>query len=94
MIKTISIAVPLLLFCHVSAASPDIAEQGRELHEKHCQGCHKSEVYARSDRKVQNAAQLVDRIKFCEGANNMQWSDRQVKMVDAYLNKAYYKFSD
>lgn len=93
MIKTVSFAAALLLFGGVSAASPDMVEQGRELHAAHCQGCHKSEVYLRSDRKVHDFAQLMDRIKYCEGANKLQWSEPQVKLVATYLNHAYYKFA-
>lgn len=93
MTKTVSIAALLLLVCRVSVASPSMTEQGQELHDAHCQGCHKSEVYLRGDRKVNDFAQLMERIKYCEGANKLQWSERQVKMVATYLNSAYYKFA-
>lgn len=67
-------------------------EHGKQLHEKNCTGCHSSEVYTREKRMVNNIAELQERIRQCELANNLTWFDEDIDAVVAYLNATYYKF--
>lgn len=89
-----------ILFCSIviatslgaSAQAAGNADNGKTLHDKNCSGCHKSEVYTRPDHKVKSLTALNDRIKFCESANKLAWTDQNIQDVAAYLDREFYKF--
>lgn len=67
---------------------------GKLLHEKNCMRCHTSEIYIRNNRKIKTFAQLKERVRKCELANELAWFDEDINDVAAYLNATYYLFSD
>lgn len=67
-------------------------EQGKLLYEKNCVACHSSEVYTRENRIVNNFAELRERIRQCELANDLTWFDEDIDAVVNYLNTNFYKF--
>ena len=74
-------------------ANDDNFHQGKELHEKKCTTCHKSEVYSRNDRRVKTMSALETQVDGCmKGAAKAEWSKAQTTSVIDYLNDRYYKF--
>ena len=67
--------------------------KGKELHDKKCTACHKSDVYSRSDRRVKTMSALETQVDGCmKGAAKAEWSKAQTTSVIDYLNNRYYKF--
>jgi mono/diheme cytochrome c family protein len=73
------------------AAEPD-AQAGQALLEKHCFGCHGTEVYTREDRRVQNMSQLSNQVQRCDQMLGLKLFETDLENITAYLNEAYYKF--
>ena len=73
------------------AEEPD-AQAGKALLEKHCFGCHGTEVYTREDRRVQNMSQLRNQVQRCDQMLCLKLFETDLENIAAYLNQAYYKF--
>ena len=67
-------------------------ENGADLHFENCTGCHQSEVYTRSDRRVTSLDLLGRQVRFCKDNLGLTWFDDEVDDVIAYLNQNYYHF--
>ena len=74
-----------------SVQAEDI-EAGKILVDTNCQHCHGSEVYSRSDRKVQSLPQLKTQVRRCELSLGLKWFDDEIDNTAAYLNHDFYKF--
>ena len=66
--------------------------QGKVLTDKHCQECHQSDVYTRSDRLVKTLPGLYKQVRRCEQALDLTWFDDDIDNVSTYLNHEFYKF--
>jgi len=90
--------IPLLAGAGVLIASTFVhgvdINNGKLLHEKNCVRCHTSEIYTRNNRKIKTFAQLKERIRQCELANELAWFEEDINDVAAYLNATYYLFGD
>ena len=84
------IASSSILFS-TNASASDIAN-GKKLYEKNCNGCHDTRVHTRPNRIIHTYEDLVNRVKFCDGAANTKFNDAQITDVVDHLNAAYYKF--
>ena len=84
------IACSFTLLSAIAGAS-DIAN-GKKLYEKSCNGCHDTKVHTRPNRIIHTYEDLVNRVKFCDGAANTNFSDAQITDVVDHLNTTYYKF--
>jgi len=97
--------IALLLLCataHVQAApfaegDPAI---GKKLFDQHkCNRCHidmvggdGSAIFTRSDRKVNSAKELIQRMYACGGNIGVKFTPQDEQNLGAYLNQNYYKF--
>jgi hypothetical protein len=79
-------------FCSIASAEEPDPVAGERLVERHCQGCHQSEVYTRADRRIRNLNQLRNQVQRCEQNLALKWFDTDIEDVTAYLNQAYYGF--
>ncbi|MBK1705395.1 cytochrome c [Halochromatium glycolicum] len=85
----------LTLFLSSATVSQAIAEEGinaEALVQKNCTSCHGSEVYTRSDRRVNSFDALHSQVRMCEQNLGLTWFDDQVDAVTALLNEQYYEF--
>ena len=69
-------------------------ENGKALHDANCKRCHNENVYTRKDRLIHSYDALRERIIQCELMAEMAWFDEEIDDVVAYLNQAFYKFTD
>lgn len=84
-----ALLLPLLLAAPAHAAD---ADKGKELHDKNCLKCHRSEVYTRADHRVTSRAGLDKQVQRCELNLGLRWFDDDIANVAAYLNRDYYHF--
>jgi mono/diheme cytochrome c family protein len=92
--RTASFIVPLA--CAATLAAPAAradAAAGQQLHDRHCQSCHGTEVYTRDNRRVGSYVALEGQVKRCQGAAGAAWNRQQTADVIDYLNTAFYKFT-
>jgi mono/diheme cytochrome c family protein len=75
-----------------SQASADDTVNAQALVEQNCTSCHGSEVYTRSDRRVDSLDALHSQVRMCEQNLGLTWFDDQVDAVSALLNREYYRF--
>lgn len=87
-LKLIAISFMLMLANNVQA-NPDA---GEKLHEDNCTGCHSSDVYTRSNTRVQSLPALGKQVRFCKNNLGLSWFNEDVNHVVGFLNKSYYKF--
>jgi len=87
-----SLSYPLILLLGVASVHAADPAQGKRLVEQHCSRCHGSEPYTRPDRKVGSLQALKERVRMCEGAQELRWGDAQIDDVSAYLNDTFYHF--
>lgn len=93
----------LILLCAASIAQATPfpegnAQKGKALFDRYkCNSCHSqmtggdgSAIFTRPDRKVHNAAELVDQIRVCSGNVGAHLSAQDEQHLGAYLNQ-YYK---
>lgn len=92
-ILTALLAVGLLQAAH---AAPNM---GQTLHQQHCIACHAqgfgqggSEIYTRSDRRVNSMGSLIAQVNMCKNNLGLSWFDEEVGHVVHYLNLQYYHF--
>lgn len=93
----------LILLCAASAASANPfpagnPQAGEKLFNQYkCNRCHAamlggdgSAIFTRADRKVQDAGELIEQIKFCSGNLGAHLTAQEEQHLAAYLNR-YYK---
>lgn len=77
-------------------------ERGKELHDENCTRCHASmmvggdgtEIYTRSDRRIDSLEGLNKQVRRCKDSLGMSWPEDQIADVVAYLNRNFYKFPE
>jgi len=92
----------LILLCIASAAQANPfadgnAQAGEKLFNQYkCNSCHSamlggdgSAIFTRADRKVHNANELIEQIKFCSGNVGAHLTTQQEQHLGAYLNRYY-----
>jgi len=89
--KILVVALIVGLSNAVWAEEPD-PSAGQSLVERYCQTCHHSEVYTRSDRRVQDLGQLRNQVSRCDQNLGLKWFETDIDDVTAYLNQAFYRF--
>ncbi len=74
-------------------------ENGKNLHNTHCNACHQSmsegdpnQLYTRENRRVTNAGQLQNQVQRCSLNLRLEWFDTEINDVSAYLNQQFYHF--
>ena len=82
------IACSILTF---TVSASDVAN-GKKLYEKNCNGCHDTRMHTRPNRIIHTYEDLVNRVKFCDGAANTNFTDSEITDVVDHLNTTYYKF--
>lgn len=68
------------------------AADGEAIYNKDCTGCHGTEVFTRPDRRINNRADLQNRVRQCSYATGTQWFDEEIIAVTDFLDKNFYKF--
>lgn len=86
------IGTALLLSPQASRAGDP--EMGKSLVDTHCYHCHKTEVYTRPDRRVNNFDQLLAQVRRCELSLGLKWFDEEIENASIYLNQEYYHFTE
>jgi hypothetical protein len=90
--KTILLTTGLVtLLAGASSQAADV-EKGKALVDTHCQQCHGSEVYTRSNRRVSSLPGLHKQVRFCEQNLGLTWFDDDIENTATYLNQEFYKF--
>ena len=82
---------PVLLLAATSTSAANL-DNGDKLHQNNCTGCHDSNVYTRSNKRVNSLPRLGTQVRFCRDNLGLTWFDDQVDDVIHYLNTSYYKF--
>lgn len=66
---------------------------GKLLHDANCISCHDAAVYTREDRRISDFAMLQMQVKRCDANLGSRLSAEELQQVTAYLNQAYYNFT-
>ncbi len=80
------------IFGMAAANASDNTDQGKQLYDKNCQGCHDTRIHTRPNRIIHTYGDLANRVKFCDAQVQAGFTDEQLKAVTDYLNSAFYKF--
>jgi len=95
---SVPLFIPIVLFASASIAAN--AEDGKQLHDKHCKACHVgmtggdgSLLYTRNNRRVNAMEKLENQVRRCESNLELKWFDEDVNDVVEYLNVNYYHFN-
>ena len=85
---------------HAFGAGAD-PKRGEELHGENCVTCHASltegnpnELYTRAKRRVDSFPGLKAQVERCQFSLALQWFDKDIDDVTAYLNDDFYHFSE
>jgi cytochrome c553 len=94
--------IALILLCAAMTASANPfpkgdAQAGQQLFEKHqCNRCHikimggdGSAIFTRADRKVHNAAELLEQLDACNRNIDVNLTPQEKHNLAAYLNRFY-----
>ncbi len=75
------------------------AEDGGPLHDQFCLGCHVSmfggdgsDIYLRSQRRVNSIEGLMGQVAFCNEQTKVGLNEHEIDDIVAYLNESYYQF--
>ncbi len=82
------------------APAADPARGGELVIEAQCESCHDdrygggdgTQIYRRSDRRVNSLAQLATQVSVCNSQLNTGWFPEDEAHVVAYLNRQHYRF--
>ena len=77
-----------------SGANPQTISGPRDqlLYEHHCTGCHESQAYIRSQRKVRSLDDIRYWVVRWSTHLGLDWKAPEVESVTEYLNRHYYHF--
>ena len=89
--KSLSLAGCLLIATSVQGADFDL-ENGKTLVDDNCYECHKTDVYTRADRRVNDRQQLSVQVRRCELALGLKWFEDEVEDAAEHLNRQFYHF--
>lgn len=94
--------ITLILLCAATAASANPfpngnAQTGQKLFEQYkCNRCHAdimggdgNAIFTRPNRKVHNAAELIEQIEVCSGNIGAKLTTQEKQHLGAYLNRYY-----
>lgn len=98
LLKLLVLASCSALPAYLQAAAP--VKGGELVTEAQCESCHDdrygggdgTQIYLRSDRRVNSLAQLATQVSVCNSQLNTGWFPEDEAHVVAYLNKRFYKF--
>ena len=86
-----------MLFLPIATLSLPVAAKKtgevEHLYQENCVSCHGSEVYTRSDRKVDSLTGLRNQVQRCEQNLGLTWFEEEITGVTDYLNQNYYQFT-
>ena len=86
-----SLASPI---AQADALLPGDVELGKKLYNAQCTSCHDTSVHTRKDRRVKTVEGLIGQVNRCNSQLDRRYTDAQVNDLIAYLNSAFYQFSD
>lgn len=91
---TLLAAAGIILALGAQAQAAEAANPlpGKALVVAKCEGCHKSEVYTATTRKVATLDGLKKQVAACSDAAKTGWTEVQKEEVVTYLNTEFYKF--
>lgn len=92
MLRLLSVFLVSLLFSAALMAQNPEPSRGQLLYDNHCLECHIDEVHFRTERKVQNRAELLEAIDRWVDELKLEWTAEEVMDVMEYLNLKYYQF--
>ena len=92
MTKTVLPAL-LLLAALASVAGAANPERGRLLYENHCRDCHESRVHIREVQAAKSLEGVRTQVAHWQDVLKLQWSAEDLGDVAAYLNAAWYHYS-
>jgi cytochrome c2 len=67
---------------------------GKKLYNAQCTSCHDTSVHTRKDRNIKTLEGLIGQVNQCNTQLDRRYTDAQVNDLIAYLNSAFYQFSD
>ena len=67
-------------------------DSGEGIHQASCSGCHGTEIYTRSDRKVTSLDRLGAQVRMCDSQLETQLFPEDMEKLTKYLNESFYKF--
>lgn len=67
-------------------------DEAQTLHDKDCTGCHNTDRYTRSDRKIIDRTSLNEQVRRCAEGFAEGWSKEQISAVAELLNEDFYGF--
>lgn len=76
------------------AMLPGDATLGKKLYNAQCTSCHDTSVHTRKDRKIKTLEGLIGQVDRCNTQLDRRYTDAQLNDLVAYLNAAFYKFSN
>jgi mono/diheme cytochrome c family protein len=89
----------LLIIGANTNVNADEKTSGKDLHDKHCEGCHAnmlggdgSLLYTRDNRRVKDMSALQNQVQRCETRLGLKWFQDDIEKVVIYLNDNFYKF--
>jgi cytochrome c553 len=75
-----------------AAALPGDSEAGKRLLDANCMKCHGTDIFTRSDRKIQSLDALKEQLVACSHAANKEFSASEMQDLLKYLNDQFYRF--
>ncbi len=87
-----------LLFAAALATFTTLPSQASEdfnpaqYHQSQCRVCHGSNVYTRSNRRVDSLPRLESQVRMCDANLGKKLFDDDILSLTKYLNKEYYHF--
>lgn len=66
--------------------------RGQLLYENHCQGCHRSTLHLRRDRKAKSPREVRAWVVRWAGELRLPWSAEEMDDVADYLERRFYRF--
>lgn len=67
---------------------------GKKLYDAQCTSCHDTSLHTRKDRKIKTLEGLIGQVDRCNTQLDRRYTDAQLNDLVAYLNTAFYKFSN
>jgi hypothetical protein len=98
--------VYLLSIANIGFTAPAVFKNadpkaGKVLVEKHCISCHASSyggdgsgIYTQAFPKVETTNALITQVRACNTNLGLQWFEDEELNTAAFLNQAYYQFTE
>jgi mono/diheme cytochrome c family protein len=82
----------LLMPSAYAASLPGDSANGKRLLDANCMACHQTEMFTRTDRKVQSLDALKKQLVACSHAAKKDFSASEMQDLLKYLNDQFYHF--